>query len=264
MLLKNKKLLFFIKFLLLSFFLFSCSKKQLKISSEDLENCSKWCWIALSDTTLWTQKAEAFFTYVPGERPYSKKLTKDELLLCGSWKPIYTSSYFYEYTKFYKKQYENSDLKGNLYFCKNGSGYLEDTIFSIKNNVSVNYVIYFEWKINKNNILITPLSIIELENTEETSTIIQKYQYTTKEECCIGEINVDDKYLIQTKNWDFSAISICDSFLYKKYGIQKLKNDCIRYKYTWVEDWGEPVLQNFIIANKEFSLKELESMSFYK
>lgn len=70
--------------------------------------------------------------------------------------------------------------------------------------------------------------------------------------------------MIQTKNWDFTVIPICDSFIYKEYGIKKLGIDCLRYKYTWIEDWGEPVLQNYIKDNKGYSLKELQSMPFYK
>ena len=30
------------------------------------------------------------------------------------------------------------------------------------------------------------------------------------------------------------------------------------------EDWGEPILKEYIKDNDEYSLEELESMSFYK
>ena len=76
--------------------------------------------------------------------------------------------------------------------------------------------------------------------------------------------NIDNIYLIQTKNWNFNAIPVIDSFIYKKYGIKKIGDDCIRYKYTWTEDWGEPILQNYIMANEGYSLEELEAMPFYK
>lgn len=55
-----------------------------------------------------------------------------------------------------------------------------------------------------------------------------------------------------------------DSFIYNNYGIKKIGNDCIRYKYTWIEDWGEPILKEYIKANEDYSLEELESMPFYK
>lgn len=67
--------------ILFSVFSISCSENKIKLSSEDLENCVKWNWIALSDTKLWTIKAEAYFTYVPGEKIIKKELTDDELLL---------------------------------------------------------------------------------------------------------------------------------------------------------------------------------------
>jgi hypothetical protein len=70
-------------------------------------------------------------------------------------------------------------------------------------------------------------------------------------------------------SWDYQM-----DFSIKAYGLygicpckNQIKNigvDCIRYKYTWIEDWGEPILQNYIMANEGYSLKELEAMPFYK
>lgn len=67
--------------ILITVFSISCSENKIKQSTEDLENCAKWNWIALSDTKLWTTKAEAYFTYVPGEKIINKELTDEELLL---------------------------------------------------------------------------------------------------------------------------------------------------------------------------------------
>ena len=97
-----------------------------------------------------------------------------------------------------------------------------------------------------------------------TDRIIQTYNYLSKNDYYIGNMNIDNKYLIQTKNWNFSSIPTDDSFIYKKYGIKNIGVDCIRYKYTWIEDWGEPILQNYIMANEGYSLEELEVMPFYK
>lgn len=251
--------------ILISVFSILCSENRINLSTEDLENCAKWNWIALSDTKLWTTKAEAYFTYVPGAEISKKELTNEELLLCGTWQPVYTSSYFSEITKSYKNQYENADIKGNMFFCKDGTGYVKNKIFSEKNNILFYYMLNFEWKLDKNNLLIIPLSIQELEkDSEYIAKIIQTYEYTSKNEYCIGSISIDKKYLIQTKNWNFQKIPVKNSFIYKKYGIKEIGNDCIRYKYTWIEDWGEPILKDYIKANNDYSLEELESMSFYK
>ena len=123
----------------------------------------------------------------------------------------------------------------------------------------------FEWKINKKKLFITPLSIQEIKKESDgTYSFIQTYKYSSKKDYCIGNINIDNIYLIQTKNWNFNAIPVIDSFICKKYGIKKIGDDCIRYKYTWTEDWGEPILQNYIMANEGYSLEELEAMPFYK
>ena len=45
--------------IVISVFSISCSENKIKLSTEDLNNCAKWNWIALSDTKLWTPKAEA-------------------------------------------------------------------------------------------------------------------------------------------------------------------------------------------------------------
>lgn len=117
----------------------------------------------------------------------------------------------------------------------------------------------------KKRLLITPLSIQELKkNSEDSYNVIQTYKYSSKKNYCVGNINIDKKYLIQTKNWNFHKISVMDSFIYNNYGIKKIGNDCIRYKYTWIEDWGEPILKEYIRANENYSLEELESMPFYK
>lgn len=251
--------------IVISVFSISCSENKIKLSTEDLNNCAKWNWIALSDTKLWTAKAEAYFTYVPGEKIIKKELTDEELLLCGTWQSVYTSSYFSDITKPYKNQYENADVKGELFFCKDVTGYVKNKIFSKKNNIVFYYIFNFEWNLNKNNLFIIPLSIQELEkDSKDIKNIIQTYEYTSKNEYCIGSINIDKKYLIQTKNWNFQKIPVTDSFIYKRYGIKEIGNDCIRYKYTWIEDWGEPILRDYIKANDAYSLDELESMSFYK
>ena len=263
MLLKNKKTFIALKLIMISLFFISCSENKLKLNSEVLENCTKWNWIALSDTQKWTQKAEAYFTYVPNEKIGNKTLTFEELLLCGTWQPIYTTPYFYELTEPYKNQYEKSDIKGNIFFCRNGFGHMENTSFS-EQNISFDYILDFEWKIEKKKLLISPISIQEVETHDDTYNIIQTYKYSTKKFYFIGNINVDEKYLMQTKNWDFTLIPINESFICKKYGIKTLGIDCLRYKYTWIEDWAEPILQNYIIYNDEYSLKELKSMSFYK
>ena len=264
MLLKNRKIFIGCILILIPLFFISCNENKLKLNAEVLENCAKWKWIALSDTQKWTKKAEAYFTYVPDEKKINKELSNEELLLCGTWQSIYSSSYFYGMTDPYKKQYEKSNIKGNIFFCRDGSGYIENSAFSDKNNILFSYILNFEWEIEKKNILITPISIQKLENQDDTHNVIQTYKYSTKNLYSIGTINFDDKYLMQTKNWDFTVIPICDSFIYKEYGIKKLGIDCLRYKYTWIEDWGEPVLQNYIKDNKGYSLKELQSMPFYK
>lgn len=265
MLLKNKKVFIGFILILTSVFSISCSENKLKLNTEDLENCAKWNWIALSDTKIWNKKAEAYFTYVPGAKLSKNELTDEELLLCGTWQPVYTSSYFYEIAEPYKNQYKNADIKGNIFFCRDGTGYVKNTTFSEKNNIVFNYILNFEWKMKKKKLLITPLYIQELKkNSEDSYSVIQTYKYSSKKNYCIGSINIDKKYLIQTKNWNFHKIPVMDSFIYNKYGIKKIGSDCIRYKYTWIEDWGEPILKEYIKANKNYSLEELESMPFYK
>ncbi|MGN1043698.1 MAG: hypothetical protein ACI4PR_02715 [Acutalibacteraceae bacterium] len=264
MLLKNKKTFIALKLLLISLLVISCSENKVKLDSEVLENCAKWNWIALSDTQKWTHKAEAYFTYVPVKKIDNKELNNEELLLCGTWQPVYSSSYFYEMTEPYKNQYEKSDIKGNIFFCRDGTGYIENTTSSKKNKISFSYILNFEWKIEKKKLLVTPISIQEVETQDDTHNVIQTYKYPTKKSYSIGKLSIDEKYLIQTKNWDFTLIPVDDSFLYKKYGIKTFGIDCLRYKYTWIEDWGEPVLQNYIIANEGYALKELKSMPFYK
>lgn len=263
--LKNRKMFIVLTLLLISLFSISCSEHKLKLNTEELENCARWNWIALTDTKKWNKKAEAYFTYVPGEKISNNELTDEELLLCGTWRPVYTSPHFYEIAEPYKNQYENADSKGNVFFCRDGTGYIENTIFSEKHNVLFNYLLDFEWKINKKKLFITPISIQEIKKESDgTYSFIQTYKYSSKKDYCIGNINIDNIYLIQTKNWNFNAIPVIDSFIYKKYGIKKIGDDCIRYKYTWTEDWGEPILQNYIMANEEYSLEELEVMPFYK
>ena len=142
---------------------------------------------------------------------------------------------------------------------------MENTAFSEKHNILFSYILNFEWKINKRKIFIAPLSIQEIKKEiDGTDRIIQTYNYLSKNDYYIGNMNIDNKYLIQTKNWNFSSIPTDDSFIYKKYGIKNIGVDCIRYKYTWIEDWGEPILQNYIMANEGYSLEELEAMPFYK
>ena len=127
------------------------------------------------------------------------------------------------------------------------------------------YILNFEWKMKDKNLFIIPISIKELEkDSEDKSNVIQTYEYPAKKEYCIGSVTIDKKYLIQTKNWNFKKIPVYNSFIFDKYGIKEIGNDCIRYKYTWIEDWGEPILRDYIKANDGYSLEELESMSFYK
>jgi hypothetical protein len=263
--LKNKKIFVVLTLLLISLFFISCSDHKLKLNTEELENCARWNWIALTDTKKWSKKAEAYFTYVPGKKISNNELVDEELLLCGTWCPVYISPNLCEIAEAYRNQYENADSKGNIFFCRDGTGYMENTAFSEKHNILFNYILNFEWKIDKRKIFITPLSIQEIKKEiDGTDRIIQTYNYLSKNDYYIGNMNIDNKYLIQTKNWNFSSIPTDDSFIYKKYEIKNIGVDCIRYKYTWIEDWGEPILQNYIMANEGYSLEELEAMPFYK
>lgn len=81
MLLKNRKVFIDFMLILTSIFSISCSENKLKLNTEDLENCAKWNWIAMSDTKIWNKKAEAYFTYVPGAKLSKNELTDEELLL---------------------------------------------------------------------------------------------------------------------------------------------------------------------------------------
>lgn len=259
MLLKIEKIFRFITLVLLVIQIFSCRiNKNLKLPLEDLENCQKWNWIALAETNLWTPKAEAYFTYVPHSNQTIKNLTQEELILCGTWESIYLSSYFSGITTSYKSQYENSDIKGNLYFCKDRTGYFDNKTFSKRNNCYLDYRFSFEWKIQNDKVYIRPISLKNLENIYET------YEFKEITYYSIGKISLDNKYLIQVENWNFRRIPIKDSFIGQKYGINKLENDCLRYKYTWIEDWGMPILQDYVNYNNNFTLEELNKMNFYK
>ncbi len=258
MLLKNRKVFISLLFVITTLFSISCSKNKLKISTEDLENCAKWNWIALSEVNLWTPKGEAFFTYVPTSGQNIEKLSMQEVILCGTWESVYLSSYFSDITARYKLQYKSSDIKGKIYFCKNKTGYLDNKSFSKKVNSFFNYRFAFEWKLENCEVYIKPIFLKNLEDNDEY------YEFKNPKYYFIGELNLDNKYMIQVSNWNFNRIQLEDSFLYHKYGIKKLGNDCIRYKYTWIEDWGEPILKEYIKDNDEYSLEELESMSFYK
>lgn len=241
----------------------SCNEKNvLKFTKENLENCKKWDWIALSDTSLWTPKGDAYFTYVPNKITSEfRKLSKEEKLLCGTWQSIYTSSYFYTITESYKKQYESSNIFGNLYFCKDGIGYFKNTMFSKKINGYFKYTFIFNWKLESNIINIKPISINE--EDIENNDIIETFEFSDDSYYKIGNINIDNKYLIQLSNWDFNMIPIKNTFIYKKYGIKNLGKDCLRYKYTWIEDWNEPILKNYIKEHPEYTLEELKQMDFY-
>lgn len=263
--LRDKKIIKIVKFILLSFLLYSCRiNNKLNLSLEDLDNCQKWNWIALADTDLWSPKGEAYFTYVPDSNHTSKKLTKEELVLCGTWESIYLSSYFSEITKPYKIQYETSDIKGNIYFCRDGSGYVKNKSISIHKNIHFTYIFSFEWKLQNKNIYIKPVYLKEIEEDNEDYKEIETYEFLKAKNYCIGKMEIDKKFIIQVKNWSFTEIPIKDSFIYKKYGITTLGTDCLRYKYTWIEDWCMPVLQDYVKYNNEYTLKEIKSMELYK
>ena len=66
--LKNRKTFIALTLQLISLFFISCSDHKLKLNTEELENCARWNWIALTDTKKWSKKAEAYFTYVPGKK----------------------------------------------------------------------------------------------------------------------------------------------------------------------------------------------------
>ena len=70
------------------------------------------------NTYIWTKKAEAYFTYVPGKKISNNELADEELLLCGTWRPVYLSPHFYEIAEPYKNQYVNADSKGNVFFVE--------------------------------------------------------------------------------------------------------------------------------------------------
>ena len=55
--LKNKKIFVVFTLLLISLFFISCSDHKLKLNTEELENCARWNWIALTDTKKWSKKA---------------------------------------------------------------------------------------------------------------------------------------------------------------------------------------------------------------
>ena len=160
--LKNKKIFVVLTLLLISLLFISCSDHKLKLNTEELENCARWNWIALTDTKKWSKKAEAYFTYVPGKKISNNELVDEELLLCGTWCPVYISPNLCEIAEAYRNQYENADSKGNIFFCRDGTGYMENTAFSEKHNILFNYILNFEWKIDKRKIFITPLSIQEI------------------------------------------------------------------------------------------------------
>ena len=116
--LKNKKIFVVLTLLLISLFSISCNENKLKLNAEELKNCARWNWIALTDTKKWTKKAEAYFTYVPGKKISNNELADEELLLCGTWRLVYLSPHFYEIAEPYKNQYVNADSKGNVFFVE--------------------------------------------------------------------------------------------------------------------------------------------------
>ena len=82
---------------------------KLKLNTEELENCARWNWIALTDTKKWSKKAEAYFTYVPGKKISNNELVDEELSLCGTWYPVYISPNLYEIAEAYRNQYTFED-----------------------------------------------------------------------------------------------------------------------------------------------------------
>ena len=259
--LKNKKKIILLFLVVL---LSSCTAKNvLKLSEEDLENCLKWNWIALSDISLWTPKGEAYFTYVPNiANNEFRNLNRYELILFGTWQSIYNSSYFHNITVSYKDQYENSNIFENIYFCRDASGYLENRILLESINELIKYRFKFNWKIENGNIYVKPILIAELDIAN--NDIIESYEFSDESYYKIGSLAIDNKYLIQLTNWDFRDIPMNDTFMNKKYGIANLGIDCLRYKYTWIEDWGVPILEEFAMYNKQYNLNELKSMKLYR
>lgn len=55
--LKNKKIFVVLTLLLISLFSISCNENKLKLNAEELKNCARWNWIALTDTKKWSKKA---------------------------------------------------------------------------------------------------------------------------------------------------------------------------------------------------------------
>ena len=54
--LKNKKIFVVLTLLLISLFSISCNENKLKLNAEELKNCARWNWIALTDTKKWTNQ----------------------------------------------------------------------------------------------------------------------------------------------------------------------------------------------------------------
>ena len=62
--LKNRKTFIALTLQLISLFFISCSDHKLKLNTEELENCARWNWIALTDTKKWSKKfIRIFYSY---------------------------------------------------------------------------------------------------------------------------------------------------------------------------------------------------------
>ena len=93
---------------------------------------------------------------------------------------------------------------------------------------------------------------------------IQGISYFNKEKFIkIGKPEKFPIALIQTIPFNFNKIDISDTFLDTKYGITKLGYDILRYKYTWIEEWGMPVLEEYVKNHPEYTVEELKKMKLY-
>ena len=265
---------------LLSIFFISCNKKYPCNNDSALIKACNYSILVSSDYSLWTPKAYAYFSYcrdryeIYAEPFYTNDVSNnaEDIILLGCWKSVYLHNpniyEFYGDIKPLEKQYQSSICHLDLSFGKKHIGVLAGEIPAEDNKIFGVFELHFLWKIENATVYIQPKVIVGYDSIEAYHSggnlEIQDISYFNKEKFIkIGKLEKFPIALIQTIPFNFNKIDISDTFLDTKYGITKLGCDVLRYKYTWIEEWGMPVLEEYVKNHPEYTVEELKKMKLY-
>lgn len=272
MLSKIKRVLSYSIFLLVCL---SCTSKY-KSNAVAVEEACKYQVLISSDYSKWTPKAYAYFTYSLDwfntfdnslcNMTNNIKVSDKDIDVLGCWDSVYLNcpniKSIYNNPKKIEKQYFSSICTQGLSFGKNHIGVLEGEIQS-ENGISF-FFLYFLWKVEKSKIFILPKYVSKYTSIEKSEISDISYFYTT-DFIQIGEIERFPIAYIQTNPFNFSKIDISNTFLASTYGLNNLGYDVLRFKSNLVEeDWDYDILKKYIKEHPEYTLSELQQLSFYK